>query len=601
MNRLRALFLTLAVALAGTSVTFAQDYFLHTVEKGQGLYSISRTYGITEDEIIKLNPGSESRIIAGQSLKIPRKNQDGSRNFHTVAPGETLYGLATSNNLTVKQICDANPGLSVETLRAGMVIAIPKADANTDAATAGNQATASPEGPVLKQVAGIRERKEYKSQIEVVKKVTIYRLCKDFNITEEEFLAANPKYRTERLRQGDIVNIPFNASEIEEREEEFRRQDQLLEEQARLAARVQDSIVESRRNRVNAALVLPLQLDNESSTEKAKMLEFTRGALLAVSRLKDEGISVNLKIIDSGSEGSSIEANLEALENVDVVIGPKWSGQISEAALWSSRKGIPLVLPFNKNADEVFSNPHIFQLNTPQSYFTQDIVDHFARQFRNPNIIVLQTGEGGTNSLIESLGNLANENRFPLHKLQVDTAAQAVIDCMDPSRQNVFIIDSPESGPLLTMLPVLQLINRTKDPEMQCCLFGYPEYQIYAADLLEQLCECDTWFYSWFYTNNLLQESVDFGNSFIQSFGRQMMVSYPSYAPYGYDTALYFLKGIAKYGKDFENNLDRIETDPVQMGFKFSRSSNWGGFINRKVFFVHFSNEFLVEKIDFDK
>ena len=60
-------------------------------------------------------------------------------------------------------------------------------------------------------------------------------------------------------------------------------------------------------------------------------------------------------------------------------------------------------------------------------------------------------------------------------------------------------------------------------------------------------------------------------------------------------------------------DLDGVITDTAQyhfeawkqladsLGFKFDRVSNWGGFINRKVFFVHFSNEYKVEKIDFDR
>ena len=57
----------------------------------------------------------------------------------------------------------------------------------------------------------------------------------------------------------------------------------------------------------------------------------------------------------------------------------------------------------------------------------------------------------------------------------------------------------------------------------------------------------------------------------------------------------------ASFGTDFSNHLDEIETTPVQMGFKFERVNNWGGFINRKVFFVHLSNDYKVTKIDFDK
>jgi len=154
---------------------------------------------------------------------------------------------------------------------------------------------------------------------------------------------------------------------------------------------------------------------------------------------------------------------------------------------------------------------------------------------------------------------------------------------------------------LVTMLPVLQIINRMKDPQVETHLFGYPKYQIYASDHLEEMYEVDTWFYSWFYTNNMLMDAVDFGASYRRAFSRQMMASYPSYASYGYDMFYYFLKGISIYGRDFENHLNQFKTNPIQMGFKFERVNNWGGFINRKVFFVHFSNEYKVEKIDFDR
>ena len=42
----------------------SENYFLHTVTKGQGLYSISRMYGVTEADIIRLNPGSDIVIRA---------------------------------------------------------------------------------------------------------------------------------------------------------------------------------------------------------------------------------------------------------------------------------------------------------------------------------------------------------------------------------------------------------------------------------------------------------------------------------------------------------------------------------------------------------
>ena len=71
-----------------------QSYFLHTIEKGQSLYSISSMYGVSQADIIRLNPGCDEKIYAGQTIKIPqKKTAQQSEIFHTIQAGETLYKL----------------------------------------------------------------------------------------------------------------------------------------------------------------------------------------------------------------------------------------------------------------------------------------------------------------------------------------------------------------------------------------------------------------------------------------------------------------------------------------------------------------------------
>lgn len=48
---------------------------------------------------------------------------------HTVAAGETLYGLSRAYGVSIENIVAANPGLSAETLQAGKVIRIPRSRA----------------------------------------------------------------------------------------------------------------------------------------------------------------------------------------------------------------------------------------------------------------------------------------------------------------------------------------------------------------------------------------------------------------------------------------------------------------------------------------
>ncbi|MBO7437369.1 MAG: LysM peptidoglycan-binding domain-containing protein [Bacteroidaceae bacterium] len=605
MRNLKTIIATVLFSVLFSIQAGAQEYFMHTVTQGQGLYSISRMYGVTEDEIIRLNPGSEKVIRTGEQLRIPNKKQTASGKFHTIQKGETLFRLSVQNRISVKELCDANPGLSVDNFKVGQVITIPApSDKDPLASTIENAGENAPQEIQTDAQTIKSDTAVYKTTHVVKKRETIFRICRNYDITQEEFLEANPEYKYTKLKQGAVVKIPFSSREIAQRKQ------RILEARNRMES-IPDSMLfsmnelqeEKSDGTLTAALILPFSLEDSTTTLQKQMVEFYQGILLALDRLKEENISVNLKVFDSQGEGNSLEPLLESgkLDDVNIIFGPRWTNQITEVARWSTVHQVPLVLPMNAGADDVFNNPYVYQLNTPQSYFNQEIYNHFLEQFDNANVILLDADEYRRNEFIDGLKHTLSDHGIPLTTLMVDTTYQILMDTLVPGKQNIFIINSDESGPLNTMLPVLQIINRTKAPEIETHLFGYPKYQIYAADHLEEFYEVDTWFYTWFYTNNMLKESVEFNTLFRRSFSRQMMISYPSFAPYGYDTGYFFLKGLATYGKDFENHLNDLETDPVHVGFKFERVNNWGGFINRKVFFIHFSNDYKVEKKDFDR
>ena len=611
MNRLRYILAVALLMVIPALHTAAQsDYFMHTVTQGQGLYSISRMYGVTEDDIIKLNPGSEKVIRAGEELKIPLKKSVASGKFHTIQKGETLYRLSVENRVSVKEICDANPGLSAENFKIGQVITIPApSDEDPLASTIKNAGEDTPKEirkdaeTMTSDIATIRTTHQVK------RRETIFRICRDYGITQEEFLEANPEYRHSKLRNGNIVNIPYTTQEIEqrrrEREQAISRIESIPDSTLFTMNERKPEVVDEYDDHIlTAALILPFSLDDSTTTEQKMMVEFYQGILLALDKLKREKVSVNLKVFDSEGEDNSIEPLFESgkLDDVDIIFGPRYANHITTASNWSIAHQIPMVpLPVGSNIDEVFNNPYLYQPNTPQSYFHQEIFSHFLKQFPDPNIILLDAEEFSRNEFIDGFKTTLTDHKIPFTTLTVDTAYQQIMNIIESDKQNIFIINTPNSEPLNTMLPVLQLVTRNKDPEIETHLFGYPQYQYYASDHLDEFYEIDTWFYSWFYTNNMLSESIDFNAAFRRAFSRQMMISYPSYASYGYDTGYFFLKGLDKYGKDFENHLNDLDTDPVQMGFKFERVNNWGGFINRKVFFVHYSDTYQVEKIDFDK
>ena len=71
------------------------DFRLHTVTKGETLYGVSHRYGVPVADIIRLNPGAENGLKAGQSLKVPvAEMQDGDTRQPATGQAQTVATAA---------------------------------------------------------------------------------------------------------------------------------------------------------------------------------------------------------------------------------------------------------------------------------------------------------------------------------------------------------------------------------------------------------------------------------------------------------------------------------------------------------------------------
>ena len=118
---------------------------------------------------------------------------------------------------------------------------------------------------------------------------------------------------------------------------------------------------------------------------------------------------------------------------------------------------------------------------------------------------------------------------------------------------------------------------------------------------MNEIYTFDTYFYTSFYANNLSVDVVNFQQEFRRWFHKEILNTYPKYAILGYETANFLLQGLSRYGNNLEDNLDKIRVTPIQTSFRFERVNNWGGFINKKVFFIHFTKDHELIKMDFDR
>ncbi|MBK7817740.1 MAG: LysM peptidoglycan-binding domain-containing protein [Sphingobacteriaceae bacterium] len=126
-----------------------KKYYVHKLDKGQSLYSITKIYNIKLDDLYTENPELKQGTKAGQEIKIPFAGEAAHFNnattsttqtinstprvvsaidtlkysTHKVAKGETVYAITKKYNLSTDYFEKLNPG-SKAGLKEGQLVAI---------------------------------------------------------------------------------------------------------------------------------------------------------------------------------------------------------------------------------------------------------------------------------------------------------------------------------------------------------------------------------------------------------------------------------------------------------------------------------------------
>ena len=100
---------------------------IHTVAPGETLYGIARSYGISAELVAEANGlPALNQIVTGQMLKIPVDRPGPSHTFaHQVRPGETLAGIARQYGLPTAALAEVNGLVSPYVIYPGQSVTIP--------------------------------------------------------------------------------------------------------------------------------------------------------------------------------------------------------------------------------------------------------------------------------------------------------------------------------------------------------------------------------------------------------------------------------------------------------------------------------------------
>lgn len=88
-----------------------QSYIIHQVEEKETLFAISRRYKTPVNEIVQTNDELKNGLKIGQRIRIPFVEKSAiptGAKLHSVAPGETMFSIARSYNVTVNDLMTWN-------------------------------------------------------------------------------------------------------------------------------------------------------------------------------------------------------------------------------------------------------------------------------------------------------------------------------------------------------------------------------------------------------------------------------------------------------------------------------------------------------------
>lgn len=95
----------------------------HTVASGDTLFGIAKQYNLSVSQLKQLNHLTGDMIYPGQTLVISTAEPPKNTATYTVTPGDTLYSIANSYNMSVDQLKQLN-NLTTNTIQVGQTLQV---------------------------------------------------------------------------------------------------------------------------------------------------------------------------------------------------------------------------------------------------------------------------------------------------------------------------------------------------------------------------------------------------------------------------------------------------------------------------------------------
>lgn len=610
-------------------------YYVHIVKKGETLFSLSNVYNVTQKEIAKENPEIFLGLQVGQALKIPVKDTKSEKDkalssdfiYHRVKKGQTLYSLSKKYDVSQEDIIACNPSVRYG-INIDQIVKIPKSK---------QVVSAIQQFPVNEPLNDTIKVEDQFTYHKVKPKETIFSLTRLYGITED-ILEENNPFVKDGLKIGQVLKIPkvedtestvlIKSDEINDTISYQQRNLLAYSDSIHLAMGDCMKINQSQTEPYQISVLLPLYLDKndeefyidssevddngEKIYEKVyygpfyiyprsvPFIEFYEGLLLAVDSLKQEGLSINLHVYDTKSDSARVKEILDfpELANSDLIIGPIYNNEVKLVSQYSRKHGIKMVSPVVDNLNLVHENPYLFQVDP--SYNSQ--IDEFAKfvsTFEDKNIILVHNKDSLTYDNIKmvkekilndiSVDTLVNNIQFK--EVAFEDSIFVLEHALREDMENVFVIPSNDEA---FVTNVVTKLNTLKAFGHNVRVIGLSKWQRFNNIDPEYFFNLELCIATPFFIDYQYKDVKDFVLKFRDTYNTEPN----QMAIHGYDVGFYFLNALKDYGKNFEQCIYNYKVNLLQADYRFVKWYQTSGFENVHVDIIKYHDGYNIFRIN---
>lgn len=506
---------------------------------------------------------------------------------HIVLEKQTLFSISKAYEVSIDDIYRFNPDVKENGLKKNAIIIIPSKDAlKKEAETATiNEETKSVSNTKSQRV---HVAKWYED---------LNMIATHYGVSAEEIMKANG-LASKKLNKRHKLIIPYPgevtvaATEIVQRE---MPSDSITVEtvpaDTAATAIETETLADFPKQKVDATVIMPLTTaDGEPNRNN---MDFYCGVLLAVYDMSEEGIDCNLNVYDIMDRRSQF--SVEAIKGSDVVIGPVSSADLTRL-FFATNNVNAVVSPLDPRAERL-TKEHRAMIQAPTPHIAQykDLVNWIGEEYSEGDKVLVITEKGArlsgiTSQMKEALDSSSLAyNTFSYSILEGRDITEPLTALMSTEGANRVIVAS-ESEAFVN--DVVRNLNLLIYNNIDIVLYAPSKIRSFETIEVENFHNTSMHVSLGYY----IDYESDNVKSFLKRYRALFNTEPTQFAFQGYDIARYFVGLSAEYGENWKNHLTDGPKDMLQSTFQFTRPAV-GGYVNNGVRRIIYEKGYEIRKI----